>query len=98
MKHSTILHELSPEDITAMFNELRAEIKALKNNLDVKEQDSFMTREQVADFLRCDLSTLYHWAKKGKLLPRGLGNRVYYLRSEVMAAPVLLNRQHTANK
>ena len=87
MKNSTILHELGPEDLLAMFNELKAEIKELKS-LQTKEPDSFMTREKVAEMFECDLSTLYHWTKKGKLIPRGMGNRVYYLRSEVMAAPV----------
>ena len=37
-----------------------------------------MTRTEVAELLSCDLSTINSWTKNGKLIPYGIGNRVYH--------------------
>ena len=50
-----------------------------------------LSRNEVAKLLKIDLSTVHNWTKKGKLLAHGLGNRVYYKRSEVEAAIKPLN-------
>lgn len=49
-------------------------------------KEDYLTRQETADFLKIDLSTLYHWTKKGKLVSFGLGGRVYYRRSQVESA------------
>ena len=43
----------------------------------------YLTRNEVCELLSVDLSTLHRWTKSGKLNAYGIGNRVYYLRSEV---------------
>ena len=56
-----------------------------------KETSDYLTRQQVAEMLSIDLSTLHNWTKKGKISSYGIGNRVYYKRSEIENAFVKLN-------
>ncbi|MDB4271074.1 helix-turn-helix domain-containing protein, partial [bacterium] len=50
-----------------------------------------LTREETAKYLKISLSTLWHWSKKGKLTAYGIGNRVYYKRSEVEKGIIRIN-------
>jgi excisionase family DNA binding protein len=86
MKTSTILHEVSPEQITNLFAGLQSQLNDLKANFQPKEPKEYLTRSEVSKMLKVDLSTLHNWVKKDKLKPHGIGNRVYFLRSEVEAA------------
>jgi excisionase family DNA binding protein len=86
MKNTTILHELSPETIFALFEALKKQIKDLDQKFEPKEPTEYLTRKEVAKMLKCDLSTIHNWTTQGKLIPYGIGNRVYYKRSEVEAA------------
>ena len=83
MENSTILHNVSPEQITALFEELKNQLAELKQNFEPKTPAEYLTRSEVAKMLSCDLSTIHNWCKKGKLKPMGIGNRVYFLRSDV---------------
>lgn len=83
MKTATILHELTPEAILALFTGLQRQIEDLKVNFQPKEPTEFLTRSETAQLLKCDLSTITAWTKKGKLTAYGKGNRVYYKRHEV---------------
>lgn len=49
-----------------------------------KQPDEYLTRKEVAQLLKVDLSTIANWNKSGKLKPLGLGGRVYYLKSDVI--------------
>ncbi|GGE25567.1 helix-turn-helix domain-containing protein [Psychroflexus planctonicus] len=55
-----------------------------KEFLSKEADDELLTREQTAEFLQVDVSTLYLWAKKGKIKPYGIGKRRYYKRSELI--------------
>ena len=90
MKNTTILHEVSPDQITSLFNGLQKQLLELKQNFEPKKPLEYLTREEVSQFLKCDISTVSNWTKKGKLLPYGIGNRVYYKRTEVENALVPL--------
>jgi excisionase family DNA binding protein len=85
MKNSTILHDVSPEQINSLFEGLKNQLTELKTNFAPKVPTEYLTRTEVAEWLKCDLSTVHNWTKKGKLIPYGIGNRVYYKRSEVEA-------------
>ena len=58
--------------------------KFKKEFLSKEADDELLTREQTAEFLQVDVSTLYLWAKKGKIKPYGIGKRRYYKRSELI--------------
>ena len=86
MKNSTLVHDLTPDQIINLFKGLQSQISDLKQNFEPKVPIEYLTRAQVAEMLKIDLSTIHNWCKKGKLKPMGIGNRVYFLRSQVEAA------------
>jgi predicted DNA-binding transcriptional regulator AlpA len=92
MKNSTLIHDVTPEQITSLFEGLQNQISDLKENFEPKTPNEYLTRSQVAEMLKCDLSTIHNWCKKGKLKPMGIGNRVYFLRKDIEAAIIPLGK------
>lgn len=86
METATFLHNISAEEINAKFKGLENQLAELKNNFEPKVPTEYLTRSEVAEMLKCDLSTIHNWTVKGKLIPYGMGNRVYYKRHEIEAA------------
>lgn len=66
--------------------EIARQIKALENHFQPKAPTEYLTRNQVAEMLQVNLSTLYSWNKKGILKPIGIGKRVYYRREDIKKA------------
>ena len=63
----------------------------LLNKIDVylkeyatKNDDTILTREETAKFLKINITTLWNWSKRGILIPFGIGNRVYYKKQEII--------------
>ena len=82
----------NPEELSELIsNQIAEHLKALKESIPHPEQ--LLTREQTAELLQVDLSTLWHWSKKGKLKSYGISNRVYYKRSEIEKALIPLNEK-----
>lgn len=78
--------QLTSEELKSMLTEVvKNEIDLLKESLH-PSPDELLTREQTAKIFQVDLSTLWHWTKKGKIQSYGIGHRVYYKRSEIDAA------------
>ena len=75
----------NPTDlITELKNVLIPELKAqLSAQFQPKEPTEYLTRSEVCKLLKIDLSSLHRWRKEGKIPSYGLGNRVYFKRSEV---------------
>ncbi len=86
MKNSTILYEVTPDQIDSLFEGLQNQLTDLKQSFVPKTPTEYLTRNEVAEILKCDLSTIHNWTKKGKLISYGVGNRVYYKRVEVEQA------------
>ena len=72
------LAKLIDQKVSENLNEFK------KQFLNKEADDELLTREQTAEFLQVDVSTLYLWAKKGKIKPYGIGKRRYYKRSELI--------------
>lgn len=84
--------QTSPEELeNRLYSRLKSELDTLKIEFQPKEPTEFLTRNEVRDLLKVDLSTVHNWTKRGKLKAYGLGNRVYYRRSEVEKAVEPLN-------
>ena len=84
MTQSTILNNVSPEELTeTILKGVDERINQLKANFQPKEPTDYLTRKEVKDLLKVDLSTVHNWTKKGKLKSYGIGNRVYFKRHEV---------------
>jgi excisionase family DNA binding protein len=58
----------------------------------VETENELLTREQVCKLLSINKTTLWKHTKSGKLKSLGLGNRVYYKKSEVLEAVKHLNQ------
>lgn len=79
--------QTSPDELeNQLYSRLKLELDTLKKNFQPKEPTEFLTRNEVRDLLKVDLSTVHNWTKKGKLKAYGISGRVYYKRSEVEAA------------
>lgn len=84
---------ISPEQLqTAIIEGVKTQLEDLKNNLEPKKPTEFMTRQNVADLLQVDLSTIWAYTKKGLLTSYGIGSRVFYKRVEVESAIVKLKK------
>lgn len=92
MVQSTLLHNSSPEELTEkILKGVDEKLTQLKLEFQPKEPTEYLTRNEVKDFLKVDLSTVHNWTKKGKLKAYGIGNRVYYKRSDIEQAIIPLN-------
>jgi excisionase family DNA binding protein len=86
--------DTSPEQLTAdIMQGVKAELENLKKEFLPKQPNEYLTRQEVADWLKVDLSTLWLWVKKGKLISYGIGNRVYFKREEVESAIIALKQR-----
>lgn len=65
--------------------------KVLKQNLQIenKQEEVLLTREEASKFLKIDISTLWSWTKKGKINVYGIGSRRYYKKSELIQSLIL---------
>lgn len=78
---------VSPSDfIENLKEQLVPELEArLAEQFIPKKPIEYLTRNEVCDLLQIDLSTLHRWRVNGTLIGYGLGNRVYFKRSEIEA-------------
>lgn len=71
------------QEILEMLEQLKQELSLIKENFQPKEPVELMTRQETADFLKINITTLWNWTRKGMLTSYGIGNRVFYKRSEI---------------
>ena len=70
------------------INELKTQLipeikKQLAEEFQPKQATEYLTRDEVCQLLKIDLSTLHRWRKNNTINSYGLGNRVYFKRCEV---------------
>jgi excisionase family DNA binding protein len=91
MKNVTQLHCITPELLIAEISkEFKNEITRFKSEFQPKEPTEFLTRLEVANLLKIDLGTVHNWSKSGKLKRYGIGNRIYFKRSDIEQAMIQL--------
>jgi excisionase family DNA binding protein len=78
--------QITANELAKLINDQISENlnKFKKEFLSKEADDELLTREQTAEFLQVDVSTLYFWAKKGKIKPYGIGKRRYFKRSQLI--------------
>lgn len=92
MEHVIQLHNATPQEITeSIINGVKEEISYLKAEFQPKEPEEYLTRKDVACLFKVDLSTVHNWTRKKKIKAYGLGNRVYYKRSELNLSLIPIN-------
>lgn len=84
--------QITPEEFQeSILNGVQEQISLLKAEFQPKEPTEYLTRNEVAQLLKVDLSTVHNWTKKGKIKAYGLGNRVYYKRHELNKSLIPIN-------
>ncbi|NVJ46458.1 MAG: helix-turn-helix domain-containing protein [Cytophagia bacterium] len=85
--------QLTPDQFEETIKKVvQSQLDSLKKEIKpIKPKEEYLSRREVADLLKIELSTLHNWCKKGKLNPYGIGNRVYFLRSDIEKALIPLN-------
>lgn len=66
-----------------LIDYIKCQFQKLEQKIVQNNSDELLTREETADFLKVNKSTLWSWHKQGKLTPSGIGKRVYYKRSDI---------------
>lgn len=90
--NSILINNMSAEELNSKFDSIQSQINGLKEYLQPKLADEYLTRNEVSMMLKCDLSTIHNWTKKGKLIPYCIGGRVYYKRSQIELALIPLTK------
>ena len=91
MTNVTQLHNTTPEQLQdAILQGVKQQLEELKKQYQPKEPEEYLSRAEVAKWLKVDASTVHNWGKAGKIKRYGLGNRVYYKRSELERAIIQL--------
>lgn len=87
------LISISFDDLKDLFGQvIKTELEAVKKHLQPKQPNEYLTRKEVSEMLKIDLSSVHNWSKRGILIPHQIGNRVYYKLQEVENAIVKLKR------
>ncbi|WP_430816585.1 helix-turn-helix domain-containing protein [Carboxylicivirga sp. RSCT41] len=87
------LIQITPEQLeNAIVSGIEKKLDSLAENFQPKEPTEWLTRKEVIEILKINLSTLHTWTKSGKLKAWGLGNRVYYKRHEIEASLIELSK------
>ena len=85
MKSITQLHSTTPEELTeAIFKGIDERLEELKQNFQPKTPEELLTRIETKKLLKISMVTLHEWVNKGILKRRKIGNRTYFLRSEIL--------------
>lgn len=83
--------QTTPEQLeNAILNGVKKQLESLTKSFQPKEPTEYLTRQDVANLLKIDLSTVHNWTKRGKLKAYGIGARIYYKRVDVENAIVEL--------
>lgn len=85
--------QVTPEQLqSAIIEGVKFQLEDLKKHFQPKEQNEYLTRQEVAKMLSIDLSTVHNWTKKGILTAFQIGGRVFYKRKDVENSIVKLNK------
>jgi len=84
---------ITPEQLQdAIIEGVKTQLQDLKENFEPKTPVEFLTRKETAKLLNINLSTLHQWVKSKKLKAYGMGNRVYFKRSEIESSVIRINK------
>ncbi|OWW24061.1 DNA-binding protein [Zobellia sp. OII3] len=78
------LISLTPEQLQeAIIQGVKTQIDELKEHFQPKEPTIYISRQELAELLHCDISTVHNLTVKGILTKYQIGGRVLYKRDEV---------------
>lgn len=84
---------VTPEQLqNAIIEGVKLHLDDLKASFQPKEQNTYLTRSDVANMLKIDISSVHNWTRKGILKSYQISGRVYYKLAEVEGAIVELKK------
>jgi len=84
--------QVTPKELEEQIsNRVQKQLSEFLEKFKPKEPTSLITRKEVADLLKVDLSTIHNYCKSGKLQPYGIGARVYFKMSDIEKSLIPLN-------
>jgi len=76
--------QTTPDNLTKVILEgVDEKLKNFAKDFKPSEKEALMTVEETTKFLKCSKQALWTWNKNGVLPSHRLGNRVYYLKSDI---------------
>ena len=85
--------QYTPEQLQSeISNGVKIQLEEFLKHFKPVQPAEYLTRQQVAKMFDVDLSTVHNWCKSGKLKPLGIGSRVYFLRTDIEACLIPLNK------
>lgn len=85
MKYSLLVEGLSRKELDNMISDsIRDAFKSVI--AEQKTENRLFTREQTAQLLNIDLSTLHAWVNKGKIKSHAIGSRRYFKEEDILDA------------
>lgn len=83
--------QITPDELEKKITAgIRLQLEEFLRNYKPKQPNEYLTRRQVAEMFDVDISTVSNWQKSGKLKPKALGSRIYFLRSDIDASLIPL--------
>tara|TARA_R110001632_G_scaffold6324_5_gene25858 strand:+ start:39213 stop:39491 length:279 start_codon:yes stop_codon:yes gene_type:complete len=85
--------QVTPEQLqNAIIEGVKTQLEDLKKFYQPKEPKKYLTRTEVSEMLSVDISTVHNMCKRNILQKYQISGRVLFLRSEVEASIVKLNK------
>jgi hypothetical protein len=79
--------ETTPHELQQQINEgIKIQLQEFLKHFAPTPPKEYLTRKDVAQMLSVDISSVHNYCKRKILSPKGIGGRVYFLRSEVEAS------------
>lgn len=75
---------LEPQQLQEeIANTVKGQLQQFFNDIKLRQAEEWLTRDEVAKMLKVNISTINNWKKSGKLISYGIGNRIYFRKTEV---------------
>ncbi|WP_282069200.1 helix-turn-helix domain-containing protein [Olleya namhaensis] len=83
--------QVTPEQLqNAIIQGVKLHLEDLKKHFQPKTPNEYLSRQDVAEMLSVDVSTIHNWKSKGILKAHQIGGRVFYKRADIENAIVEL--------
>ncbi len=90
MKQLSLFQGTPEEFQEPIIQSIKAEFKELKKHFQPIEPEEYLTRQQVADMLHIDLSSVHNWRKRGAITAVQIEGRILFRRSHIISKLVEL--------
>jgi excisionase family DNA binding protein len=67
-------------------------IAEIKDAIHIPSTAEYYSRQDIANLLKVNISTINNWVKKGKITSYGIGNRVLFKKNEIELALTKISR------